>query len=67
MAPQLSDGRVGKMYRDMYEGNGQHNPSMTTRMAAVEAAVASIKYYFRVIVVLMLGLLAHAVWDTLRK
>lgn len=28
-----------KVYRDMYEGNGKDNPSMTTRMSDAEKAI----------------------------
>lgn len=58
---------VAKLKEDMYEGDGPANPSMTTRMATVEAALSSIKYYFRAIVVLLAGLVVHALWDVVVK
>jgi hypothetical protein len=59
--------RLNKMYCDMYEGNGSQNPSMTTRMAKVEEALKDIKYYFRAIVVMLAGLVFHALWQLIVK
>ena len=51
--------------KDLYRGNGK--PGITTRMEKVEEAVASMKYYFRAILLILIGLLAHAFWDIIVK
>jgi hypothetical protein len=50
--------------KDIYRGNGK--PGITTRMEKVEEALGSIKYYFRAIILLLIGLLAHAGYDLLK-
>ena len=50
--------------KDMYRGNGK--PGITTRMEKVEEAIANNRYYFRAILLLLLGLLAHAGYDLLK-
>lgn len=33
------DSRIDKVYTDMYEGAGPHNPSVTTRLAQLESCI----------------------------
>lgn len=33
------DTRLDKVYTDMYEGAGPHNPSVTTRLAQLESCI----------------------------
>ena len=56
---------ITRLKKDMWYGNGK--PGMTTRMEKVEEAVASMKYYFRAIMLILIGLLAHAFWDIITK
>ena len=50
--------------KDIYRGNGK--PGITTRMEKVEEAIANNRYYFRAILLLLIGLLAHAGYDLLK-
>lgn len=58
--------RVTKLYEDMYEGDGKENPSMTTRMDAVERATLTISGNLTWVVRLMIGLLITGIIDVVK-
>lgn len=51
--------------KDLYFGNGL--PGLTTRMKSVEDALSTMKWYFRAIMVALLGLLGHAIFDIIQR
>ena len=54
-------GRVDKLEKDMYFGDGPKNPSMTTRMTVVEDSVRSISANLSKMVWLLVGIFLTSV------
>jgi len=57
------DSRVTKMYTDMYEGRGQHNPSITSRLLLLEDDVEGVKSTIRRVEKIEWGILIALVID----
>lgn len=53
--------KLTKLHIDMYEGDGKENPSMTTRMDAVEKATATIGKLFWVVLGLAVTVLGDII------
>lgn len=58
--------RVDKLYCDMYEGDGKENPSMTTRMNAVEQTTATVNKLLWVVVGLAITVIGDIISNHLK-
>lgn len=56
------ESQCDRHHQDLYFGD-DNRPGITTRILMMEKTMESFKYYFRAIVVLLIGLAAHALWD----